>query len=110
MVAIEVAAANATLDPREGSARINERVADSQTARIGERKRSSTLWKNGCYRRVSGRCRSLSHQAELTIPPSRAKANIILLLLVILKSPQCQTQTGALLSACHFRFRGQYCD
>lgn len=29
----------------------------------------------------------------LTIPPSRAKANIIRLLDVILKRPQCQTQT-----------------
>jgi len=30
---------------------------------------------------------------ELTIPPSRAKANIIRLLLVILNRPQCQTHT-----------------
>jgi hypothetical protein len=45
MVAMEVAAAKATLEPREGRARIKDRVAASQTARMGERKRASTLWK-----------------------------------------------------------------
>lgn len=45
MVAIEVAAEKATVEPREGRARTKERVALSQMERIGERKRSSTLWK-----------------------------------------------------------------
>lgn len=45
MVAMEVAAEKATLEPREGRARMKERVALSQMERIGERKRSSTLWK-----------------------------------------------------------------
>jgi hypothetical protein len=46
MVAIDVAAAKATLEPREGRERMKLRVAASQTARMGERKRASTLWKN----------------------------------------------------------------
>ena len=54
MVAIEVAAANATLDPSEGNARQKESVADSHTARVGERKRASTLWKNGCFVVLAG--------------------------------------------------------
>ena len=45
IVAILVAAANATELPREGSARQKLSVAASQTVRMGERKRSSTLWK-----------------------------------------------------------------
>ncbi len=45
MVAMEVAAAKATLEPREGRARRKERLAASQTVRMGLRKRSSTLWK-----------------------------------------------------------------
>lgn len=45
MVAMEVAAEKATVEPSEGRARMKERVAPSQMARIGERKRSSTLWK-----------------------------------------------------------------
>ena len=45
MVAIEVAAAKATLEPRDGSARMKESVAASQTVRMGEEKRASTLWK-----------------------------------------------------------------
>lgn len=50
MVAILVAAANATLDPREGRARRKARVAASQTVRMGDWKRASTLWKNsGCF-------------------------------------------------------------
>jgi hypothetical protein len=48
MVAIEVAAANATLDPSEGRARQKDSVADNHTARIGDRNRASTLWKKGC--------------------------------------------------------------
>jgi hypothetical protein len=43
MVAIEVAAAYATDEPRLGSARMKERVAASHTAGIGERNRASTL-------------------------------------------------------------------
>jgi len=46
MVAMEVAAAKATLEPREGMARRKARKAASQTVRIGERKRESTEWKN----------------------------------------------------------------
>lgn len=44
-MAMEVAAAKATVDPREGRARQKERKAASQTVRIGDRNRSSTLWK-----------------------------------------------------------------
>ena len=46
MVAMEVAAAKATLEPREGSARMKARVAASQIVRTGEWKRLSTWWKN----------------------------------------------------------------
>ena len=46
MVAMEVAAAKATEEPREGMARRKERNAASQTVRIGERKWASTEWKN----------------------------------------------------------------
>jgi hypothetical protein len=45
IVAIEVAAANATEEPSDGSARMKDSVAASQTVRTGERKRASTLWK-----------------------------------------------------------------
>ena len=49
MVAMEVAAAKATEEPREGRARRKERKAASQTVRMGERNLSSTLWKKcGC--------------------------------------------------------------
>ena len=44
-MAIEVAAAKATEEPREGRARQNARKAASQTVRMGERNLSSTLWK-----------------------------------------------------------------
>ena len=44
-MAMEVAAAKATEEPREGRARQKARKAASQTVRMGERKRSSTLWK-----------------------------------------------------------------
>lgn len=43
IVAMEVAAAKATEEPREGRARQKLRKAASQTVRMGERKRSSTL-------------------------------------------------------------------
>ena len=42
---MEVAAAKAALLPSDGRERRNDRVAASQTVRMGERKRSSTLWK-----------------------------------------------------------------
>ena len=45
IVAMDVAAAKATLLPREGRARQKERKAASQTVRMGERNLSSTLWK-----------------------------------------------------------------
>lgn len=45
MVAIDVAAENATVDPSEGSARRNDNVAPSQMVRIGALKRTSTLLK-----------------------------------------------------------------
>jgi len=49
MVAIEVAAAKATEDPREGRARRKARKAASQTVRTGDWKRESTWWKKwGC--------------------------------------------------------------
>ena len=51
-MAMEVAAAKATVEPREGKARQKDRKAASQTVRIGERKRSSTLWKKCGYMRV----------------------------------------------------------
>jgi hypothetical protein len=44
-VAIEVAAEKATEEPREGRARQKARKVASQTVRMGERNRSSTLWK-----------------------------------------------------------------
>lgn len=75
IVAIDVAAENATLEPREGSAKIKDNVAASQIARIGDRNRLSTLWKNP------------------GIPLSREKANIIREFDVIEKRPQCQTHT-----------------
>ncbi len=52
-VAIEVAAAKATEEPREGRARQKERKAASQTVRMGERNRSSTLWKKCGWRHAS---------------------------------------------------------
>jgi len=42
MVAMEVAAAKATEEPREGRARMKARVAASQMVRVGDRKRAST--------------------------------------------------------------------
>lgn len=45
IVAMDVAAAKATEEPSEGRARQKERNEASQTVRIGERKRLSTLWK-----------------------------------------------------------------
>lgn len=45
MVAIDVAAKNATVDPREGSARRNDKIAPSHMVRIGALKRASTLLK-----------------------------------------------------------------
>ncbi len=53
MVAMEVAAAKATEEPREGRARQKARKAASQTVRTGERKRPSTLWKNCGWNRMS---------------------------------------------------------
>ena len=47
-IAIEVAAAKATEEPRDGSERMKDSVAASQMARMGERNRASTLWKKGC--------------------------------------------------------------
>lgn len=46
IVAIDVAAAKATVDPSDGRARMKAKVAASQIVRIGLRKRLSTLWKN----------------------------------------------------------------
>lgn len=54
MVAMEVAAAKATEDPREGRARRKARKAASQTVRTGERKRVSTEWKNSGWEGISG--------------------------------------------------------
>lgn len=45
IVAMEVAAAKATVEPREGRERQKLRVAASQTVRTGDWKRASTLWK-----------------------------------------------------------------
>jgi hypothetical protein len=96
MVAIDVAAAKATEDPRLGKARMKERIAASHTVRMGERNLASTLWKNGCcfHVRLGAGPRGKSEErGRLTMPPSRANANIMRLLLVMLKSPQCQTHT-----------------
>jgi hypothetical protein len=49
IVAIEVAAAKATDDPREGRAKQKDRNAASQTVLMGERNLSSTLWKKCGY-------------------------------------------------------------
>src|SRR2546423_11529948 len=75
IVAIEVAAKKATVEPRDGTASRKESVAASQMVRMGARKRLSTLWKN------------------FGSAPSRLKANIIRELDVMEKRPQCQTQT-----------------
>lgn len=45
MVAMDVAAEKATEEPSEGSARQKESVQASQTARMGDLRFSSTLWK-----------------------------------------------------------------
>lgn len=74
MVAIEVAAAKATEDPREGRDKQNAKKIASQMVRIGERNLSSTLWK------------------KCGIPPSRAKANIMREFEVTENRPQCHTQ------------------
>ena len=71
---MEVAAENATLDPREGMASKKARKAAKQTVRMGEPNLLSTWSKKG------GR------------PRSRAKANIIRELEVREKRPACQTQ------------------
>ena len=73
MVAILVAAENATVEPNEGIARRNDRVAASQTVRMGDWKRASTLvkkWGN---------------------PPSLEKPNIMRELDVMENKPACQT-------------------
>lgn len=57
-MAIEVAAAKATEEPRDGRARQKERKAASQIVRMGERNLSSTLWKKCGYKFVS------SHSSE----------------------------------------------
>lgn len=46
MVAIDVAAEKATVEPKDGMARRKERVAASQMVRIGARNLTSTLLKN----------------------------------------------------------------
>lgn len=74
IVAMLVAAANATELPRLGKLRQNARNAASQTVRAGDLNRLSTRSKN---------CGSA---------PSREKANIMRELLVREKRPQCQTQ------------------
>lgn len=89
---MDVAAAKATELPREGRERQKARKAASQTVRMGERKRSSTLWKKWgfCHWSVEGWY--IEIEGELTIPPSRAKANIIREFDVMENSPQCHTQ------------------
>lgn len=74
IVAILVAAENATEDPRDGKPRQNARNAASQIVRTGLETRSST------WAKKEGR------------PLSRANAYIILELDVREKRPQCQTQ------------------
>ena len=71
---MDVAAVKATVEPKDGIANRNDRVAPSQIVRIGDLKRLSTLANQW------GR------------PPSRAKPNIMRELEVNEKSPQCQTQ------------------
>ena len=71
---MEVAAENATVDPREGMARRKARKAAKQMVRMGALNLLSTWSKKG------GR------------PRSRAKANIIRELEVREKRPACQTQ------------------
>ena len=61
MVAMDVAAENATVDPREGRPRKNESVHASQTVRTGVLDRLLTLWKKVWPGR----------------PPSRANAYIM---------------------------------
>jgi len=95
---MEVAAAKATEEPREGRARQNARKAASQTVRMGERNLSSTLWKKwGWEMLVCSLFFIFVSQIErkarkLTIPPSLAKANIIREFEVMEKRPQCHTQ------------------
>lgn len=73
MVAILVAAAKATSEPRDGSARQKERKAPSQIVRVGALNLLSICAKNR------------------GIPPSRANANIIREFEVRLKSPAKKT-------------------
>ena len=54
IVAMDVAAAKATVLPREGRARQKESVAASQIVRMGELKRSSTLWKKWGWEMSAG--------------------------------------------------------
>ena len=75
MVAIDVAAEKATVDPRDGIAKRKDSVAASHTVRMGALYRLSTLLK------------------KFGKPPSRLNPNIIRLLDVMEKSPQCHTQT-----------------
>lgn len=75
MVAMDVAAENATLEPRDGMASRNARKAAKQIVRMGAWNLASTLVKKG------GR------------PRSRAKPNIMREFEVMEKSPACQTQT-----------------
>jgi len=70
---MSVAAVNATVEPMEGTPRRKARNAASQTVRIGERKRLSTLLK------------------KLGSAPSRLKLNIMRELEVRENRPQCQT-------------------
>ena len=49
MVAMEVAAVKATLDPRDGRERQKAKNAASQMVRIGEQNFLSTLWKKWGY-------------------------------------------------------------
>lgn len=75
IVAIDVAAEKATLEPREGIARRKERNPARQIVRMGAENFELTCVKK------RGR------------PPSRANPNIMRELEVMEKSPQCQTQT-----------------
>lgn len=75
MVAMEVAAENATVDPSEGIASRNARKAAKQIVRMGDWNLASTVVKNGGN------------------PRSRAKPNIMREFEVMEKSPACQTHT-----------------
>lgn len=96
---MDVAAENATDDPKDGRASRKESVTASQIVRIGDWNRASTLVKKWGRPRIAWivRCVDSGHIVQGRgvrghVPPSRLKPNIIRELDVTENKPQCQTQ------------------